>query len=221
MDFQGSASGVLQQEIVADLENEMEQRRKQIRDPIICHSIFPFPDFLSRVEEGIRQPKLASFGPYHKGKDHLLSFEEHKTNFLYKFLERIEKSSRSNLVQQLLLLERSIRDCYYEDTDSMSSKDFINMMITDGSFIVELFHQNAEDLDTTWPWFSDLNTLTADLLKMGNQLTFFVLEHLFHWSCKTGDQATSRQALRTLALRFFNQVMGRPLDMVCQNMQQP
>ncbi|XWS10592.1 hypothetical protein CRYUN_Cryun38cG0009600 [Craigia yunnanensis] len=95
------------------------------------------------------------------------------------------------------------------------------MMLTDGSFIVELFHQYEEDLDTTWSWFSDLNTLTADLLKMGNQLPFFVLEFLFQRSYKTADQATSNQALRTLALRFFNHALGRPLDMVFQNKQPP
>ncbi|XVF77845.1 hypothetical protein PTKIN_Ptkin14bG0079800 [Pterospermum kingtungense] len=222
IDPQAIPNGIdLLQQIVADLESEMDQRRKQLPDLRTCHSIYLFPSFLSGIQEGVRQPKLASFGPYYKGNDHLLPFEEHKTNFLYKFLERIEKSSRPNLVQQLLLQESSMRDCYYEDTRSISSEEFVKMLLTDGSFIVELFYQSANDLDTTWPWFNDLNTLIADLLKMGNQLPFLVLENLFHASCKTCDQATSWQALSTLALKIFNQALGRPLNMVFQNKQKP
>ncbi|XWS10591.1 hypothetical protein CRYUN_Cryun38cG0009500 [Craigia yunnanensis] len=91
IDPQATPKGILLQQIVADLESEMDQRRKQMRDIRTCHSIYPFPAFLSGIEEGIRQPKLASFGPYYKGKGHLLPFEEHKINFLYKFLERMEK----------------------------------------------------------------------------------------------------------------------------------
>ncbi|XWS10435.1 hypothetical protein CRYUN_Cryun39dG0077700 [Craigia yunnanensis] len=191
VETQATPNDILLQQIVADLEKE------------IC-----------------QHPKLASFGPYHKDTDHPLPFEKHKKNFRVKFLKRIKESSFPNLVEQLLRVCR-IRNCYYEDTDSFSDKDFYDIMFTDGSFIVELFHQSDENLDTTWPWLSDLNTLTADLLKMGNQLPFSVLETLFLFSSGTDDKATSSQALRNLALRFFNKALGRPSDMVFQNTQQP
>ncbi|XVE78415.1 hypothetical protein DITRI_Ditri13aG0143200 [Diplodiscus trichospermus] len=223
MDAQTTSNGndILQGQIVADLEREMDRLRRQRRHRRTCHSICPFPSSLLRVEEGIWQPKLASFGPYHNGNGNLLAFERHKINFLCKFLERIGSCSLSNLMEQLSRLESSIRDCYSEETNSMSREEFIRLMLIDGSFIVELLRQYAEDLDTTWPWFNDLNTLTGDLLKMGNQLPFFVLEYLFHLSRGTGDHVAQRQDLRTLALRFFNQAFGRPSDMVFPNRQQP
>ncbi|OMO96380.1 hypothetical protein COLO4_15316 [Corchorus olitorius] len=83
-------------------------------------------------------------------------------------------------------------------------------MLLDSCFIVELFLQHEEGLDSKWPFYGDLNTLVADLLKIGNQMPFSVLEDLYRWFCKHGNQVTD---LKMMALNFCNHALVGPSDM--------
>lgn len=44
--------------------------------------IFPFPRSFDKINPDTYQPELVSLGPYHRGKDHVLEFEDHKWFFL-------------------------------------------------------------------------------------------------------------------------------------------
>ncbi|KAI7996936.1 UPF0481 protein [Camellia lanceoleosa] len=93
----------------------------------------------------------------------------------------------------------------YSELIEMSSDDFIQMMLLDGCFIIELFQQvcgsedsaNANSLVFMKPWLIPI--LIRDLLKLENQLPFFVLLRLHRLSIYT---ISSSLDLR--ALKFFN-----------------
>ncbi|GMP84575.1 hypothetical protein CsSME_00038043 [Camellia sinensis var. sinensis] len=111
-------------------------------------------------------------------------------------------------------LEREARTWYSEPIE-MSSEQFIEMMMLDGCFIIELFQQVSESEDSvnansllfrkTWL----IQILIRDLLKLENQLPFFVLERLFNLSIGNTSDLLSLQALK-----FFNLALPRSLELL-------
>ncbi|MBA0816411.1 hypothetical protein Gohar_001077 [Gossypium harknessii] len=91
------------------------------------------------------------------------------------------------------------------------------MMLLDGSFMVELFLQYEEGKDFTPPPPWSVQTLIADLLKLENQLPFFVLENLFELST-VGPPIRS---LSYLALRFLSQAFRKSPEMVKAQVRKP
>ncbi|XVE53421.1 hypothetical protein DITRI_Ditri03aG0001800 [Diplodiscus trichospermus] len=91
-------------------------------------------------------------------------------------VENLGRDSRF-YVHKLMDLRKSTKRCYTEKIVMTSDDELVNMMLLDGSFMVELFRQYEEGNDVTRPWH--LPTLIADLLKLENQLPFFILEELY------------------------------------------
>ena len=81
--------------------------------------------------------------PYHRGKDQVLEFESYKWQFLDALLSRAEDKgvSLEKITGALEGLAESRARNYYSEVISMSSDDFIEMMVLDACFIVELFQQ--------------------------------------------------------------------------------
>ncbi|EOY14204.1 Uncharacterized protein TCM_033486 isoform 4 [Theobroma cacao] len=218
MDPQGP-DDILLHHIVARIEKNRQQYRQQRQDPG-TYTICPFPDFLVGIDDRIQSPKLASFGPRHRGKDHLLPFEKHKDDFLSKFLSRTESLGRDSrfYAQKLIEIKDNTKTCYSAKIVMPPDDELVHMMLLDGSFMVELFREYEEEgRQVTWPWH--VQTLIADLLKLENQLPFFLLEVLFNWS--NIGQGASIRTLPELALRFLNQAFCWPSDMVNSQIQHP
>ncbi|XWS27611.1 hypothetical protein CRYUN_Cryun26dG0131600 [Craigia yunnanensis] len=209
---------ILTQHIVTRIEKKMRQCRQRTPNPV-TYTICPLPDFLVGIDDRIQSPQLASFGPRHRGKDHLLPFDDHKYDFLSKFLSRTESLGRDSrfYVQKLLELKESTKGCYSEKIVMPSDDELVNMMLLDGSFIVELFREYEEGRDITWTWH--VQTLISDLLKLENQLPFFILEKLF--DCSNIGQGASIRTLPALALRYLNQAFCCPSDVVNSQIQHP
>lgn len=81
----------------------------------------------------------------------------------------------------------------------MSSDDLIVMVVLDGCFIIEVLQQvcgSEAQADVSSPivmapWL--IPVITRDLLKLENQILFFLLQHLFDLSmvpANTGDPLT-------------------------------
>ncbi|XVF77812.1 hypothetical protein PTKIN_Ptkin14bG0076600 [Pterospermum kingtungense] len=213
------ADDILLQHIVSRIERKMREQRQQTPHPARTYTVCSFPDFLVGIDDRIQSPQLASFGPCHRGKPHLLPFEDHKFDFLYRFVSRTESLGRDSrfYVQKLMELRESTKRCYSEKIVLSSDDELVNMMLLDGCFMVELFRGYEEGRDVTWPW--QIQTLIADLLKLENQLPFFVLEKLF--DCSNIGQGASTRTLPTLALRFLNQAFCSPSDGVNSQIQHP
>ncbi|WJZ89869.1 hypothetical protein VitviT2T_009056 [Vitis vinifera] len=107
-------------------------------------------------------------------------------------------------------LEGRAKDCY-SNLVPMLGHDFVEMMLLDGCFVVELLRLLGESEDSideedpifTRPWL--IPPLIRDLLKLENQLLFFILDSLFSWS--RGAEET--ETLPLLALKVFDLALPR------------
>ncbi|KAJ6765796.1 PROTEIN putative (DUF247)-RELATED-RELATED [Salix purpurea] len=180
--------------------------------------IFPFPHGFDNINPSTYQPELVSIGPYHRGKDHVLEFEERKWFFLGKILSR-SSTDLSKYLGALKLNEKSTRDCYSE-TVSMSSHDFVEMMLLDSCFVLELLRNlnHSEDMIDeddpifTRPWLIPI--LIRDLLKCENQLPYFLLNLVFTLSGANGDIKLNPDPLPILALKSFDLVFPRRAEIL-------
>ncbi|KAG6779744.1 hypothetical protein POTOM_016139 [Populus tomentosa] len=180
--------------------------------------IFPFPHSFDKINPNTYRPELVSLGPYHRGEDHVLEFEDYKWFFLDKLLSR-SRTDLSDYLGALKFNERSIRDCYSE-TISMSSHDFVEMMLLDSCFVLELLRNLNHGEDTidegdpifTRPWLIPI--LIRDLLKFENQLPYFLLHLIFNLSGGNGDIKPEPDLLPILALKAIDLVFPRRAEIL-------
>ncbi|CAL8171917.1 unnamed protein product [Prunus armeniaca] len=172
-----------------------------------CSCIFRIPNVLRRHNEKAFVPDLISIGPFHHGEKDLQAMEEIKLWYLHCLLDRnpTSETSLENLVEAIKSMEQQCRECYEERID-MSSEKFVEMMVVDGCFIIELFRKWAEEVPRNKDdpvfytgWMQ--SALTKDLLLLENQLPWKVVDCLFHHT-KEKDEPESK-ALLLLALKFF------------------
>ncbi|KAH9681096.1 hypothetical protein WN943_029487 [Citrus x changshan-huyou] len=113
-----------------------EKLRRLTATPSDQFNIFKVPDVLRKLNEKAYEPEILAIGPYHHGEDQLLAFEEHKTCYLKKLLERTS-IPLSDYVMAMRALEDRARMCY-GGSISLNRDEFVKMMLLDGCFIVEM-----------------------------------------------------------------------------------
>ncbi|XP_018505195.2 UPF0481 protein At3g47200-like [Pyrus x bretschneideri] len=207
-------------EFVAQMGRRLQEQRREEEQTYgrrkVC--IYRVPTSLTGVCPEAIEPEMVSIGPYHHGKEKLLEFESYKWQFLSLLCQRLGDQLRlddllGTYYKAMKELEKRTRNCYSE-VISMSSSDFVQMMVLDGCFIIELFQQmNTADEFNYYhsilerPWL--IPVVTRDLLKLQNQLPFVVLEKLFEIS-----NVGTEQSLAMLALQFFNHSLPRPKEVL-------
>ncbi|KAG6721548.1 hypothetical protein I3843_03G115500 [Carya illinoinensis] len=168
-----------------------------------------------RVTNGLWPcPRIVSIGPLN---DCLIKTEEQKWRYLTSSLSDNKYIALEDIVTSIRPLETKARKCY-ESSDwehNMESVDFLQGLVLDGCFIIELFLRvnslkqfEADDPLSRMLWTSP--DLYGDLLLLHNQIPFFVLEKLYD----TSVYSKYREPLPFLAMRFFNNVMRRPQEVV-------
>ncbi|KAB5573116.1 hypothetical protein DKX38_000310 [Salix brachista] len=147
----------------------------------IC-SIFKVPSALRSVNDRAYEPEILSIGPYHRGKDDLKIMEEHKKHYLQMFLQRRPENSLTSYVEAMRGLEERARQ-YYHYPVSLDNDAFVEMLLLDGCFIVELLCkivmpvlQQGDPVTGNSLVFC---TVSYDMLLLENQLPFCVLLELF------------------------------------------
>ncbi|KAG1334140.1 putative UPF0481 protein [Cocos nucifera] len=182
----------------------MSLRRKPPAKP----TIFRVPPNMRCGDQGAYEPKLVSIGPYHRGKsEDLKAMEELKWRLLHHYLSRVPNGSKNEGLRKMKDLEEAARDCYSEVID-MDSDQFVEMLLLDGCFLVQLLINLAdcEALQATELGSPPLNRMwcqgliSRDLLLLENQLPYFIVEHLLdtlempRWNCSR---------LQQVAILFF------------------
>ncbi|BFG25558.1 hypothetical protein CerSpe_118320 [Prunus speciosa] len=168
-------------------------------------SIYRVPETLRRYNE--MAPNLVSIGPFHHGRERLQAMEEMKIWYLNCLLGK--QTLHDRLWDLLLKIEEQeyfCRECY-EERFPLSSDEFVQMMLVDGCFIIELLckqqgHSPVEDDDAIFKTQRMLSTIKNDLLLVDNQLPWRVLYCLY----KVVDVDYHRMplpSLRQLAFLFF------------------
>ncbi|XP_009366701.1 UPF0481 protein At3g47200 [Pyrus x bretschneideri] len=207
-------------ESVAAMRSRLEQNRRGVPTTknrrSVC--IYKVPPGLTGISPKSIQPEIVSIGPYHRGKKELSEFESYKWWFLDGLLWRTKRDLK-DYIGAMSRLEEITRSCY-SDHQELSVSEFVEMMVLDGCFIIELFRYVCEssgddhvvdenDRDgnpiLAMPWLIPI--LMRDLLKLENQLPFFVLERLYDIS---SDQRKGGDPLSLLAVKFFSNSLPRP-----------
>ncbi|XP_027174088.1 UPF0481 protein At3g47200 [Coffea eugenioides] len=177
--------------------------------------IFRVPRSLNDVNGQHYQPYIVSIGPYHHGMPHLAMIEEHKWRFLGALLKRTQEKGigLEDYLRAVQPLEAEARECYSE-TIGYSSDEFIEMLVLDGCFILELFRKfgglvpaEPDDPLTSMSWVYAF--LLRDLLRLENQIPFFILKRLFQLTNLAPDDEGSGPSLGRLTLNFFNNALQR------------
>ncbi|KAK9149693.1 hypothetical protein Scep_008450 [Stephania cephalantha] len=179
-------------------------------------SIFKIPDNLRVVNEKSYIPQTVSIGPiHHKKSERYETMENHKFHYLQQFLNHKGPSTTLQdcakaCVRMLKRYEEEARECYADDI-KLKSDEFVEMMVLDGCFIVELFLRKwrpelrGSQYDPLFDQIYLLNMVREDLVLLENQLPFFVLDALFNFINNTShSQKLWEISFLNLALKFFN-----------------
>ncbi|KAJ0778319.1 hypothetical protein HanLR1_Chr02g0070361 [Helianthus annuus] len=210
----------MDQNHVITIDQELELMNNQMKEsPKLLNMlagkssccIYRVPRSLDEIKKEAYQPRIVSIGPYHSGNKDLEMIQEHKGRFLDYMITRTGKSL-SVFMNIIVPLDNEIRESYSEYIDLVPN-DLAKMMVLDGVFLIELFRKVGKLVDThpddpifKVTWIVPL--LMRDILRIENQIPFFVLQKLFEES-KTGDRK-----LQSLILEFFNRAVGRQRDVL-------
>ncbi|XP_057776333.1 UPF0481 protein At3g47200-like isoform X2 [Salvia miltiorrhiza] len=169
-------------------------------------TIYRVHKHLRNVNPNAYEPEVIAIGPYHCNKDHLKMMEDHKLRYFQHLIRRKPSNSVERYAACVGRLEAEARKCYADEPTSLSPSDFIQMLVLDGCFIVELLlkrdmvslrEKNDPIIQMDWMIIS----VQRDLMLFENQLPFFVLCELFDLIHEAPGQ---HSMLRDLLLRFFD-----------------
>ncbi|KAF8030315.1 hypothetical protein BT93_E2689 [Corymbia citriodora subsp. variegata] len=173
--------------------------------------IYRIPTKLLQVEAKAYIPRIVSIGPYHRRDQHLKETEELKLKFFHRVLKsRQEREVElDRVISAMEELEPKARSCYADDV-KLSRDEFVEMMIIDGCFILQLLREvggccSSSPLIQRWM----LPTLRRDLIKLENQLPMLVLHKLSELISDSYQCEYSTLSLQDLALKFFNPLLQR------------
>ncbi|XP_054781195.1 UPF0481 protein At3g47200-like [Prosopis cineraria] len=147
-------------------------------------NIYRVPCSLRNVNEEACTPQLISIGPLHFGGQNLKPMQHQKLLYFGYFWDRVKNEEAMKAYKEYLEAEeKAIRLCYAEKFPSITKEKFVEMILLDSVFIIELFlmirkpehHQDDIILKQTW-----LNKgIQRDLLLLENQIPLFILDRLY------------------------------------------
>ncbi|CAH9123615.1 unnamed protein product [Cuscuta epithymum] len=162
----------------------------------------------SEVDGKSYQPRTVSIGPYHRGKPHLREMEKHKWRFLERAIQRTRVKTGVGLEDYLKAVEgltTGARESYSEDITALKGNEFVEMLVLDGCFVVEMFlaFNEVDPFDRDDPFRSMQwirSSFHEDFLCLKNQIPYIVLQKLFDLTTEGCDICPS---LFKTAIDFF------------------
>ena len=190
LEYHRASTGGQKHETVVEIEESVEATAQSIPAESPVDSQLPHVR-IPKIPEGhgyggrdAYEPSIISIGPYHHGKPRLLPMESLKRECFYRVKNRKKRNWRLDECFTALHaweLVTKARPCYSENTDNISYRDFLEMMMLDACFIIEycicIKRQTLSDLVGGRIWM--LTAMHNDLLLLENQLPFFVVEKIF------------------------------------------
>ncbi|KAL0323394.1 UNVERIFIED_CONTAM: hypothetical protein Sangu_1958700 [Sesamum angustifolium] len=157
---------------------------KQKMDTIsLSHNVCRVPEELLKGNQEMYYPSLVSVGPFHRGR--VRAMEDQKWRYFNTLLSRKPNAEAvlDRCINVLKHAERKAR-MFYHNTVDLGSDEFVEMMLVDGCFIVELFLECSfrslrRSDDPVFSTDGTLSQLTCDLILLENQLPFIILDQLF------------------------------------------
>ncbi|XP_018674918.2 UPF0481 protein At3g47200-like isoform X2 [Musa acuminata AAA Group] len=100
-------------------------------------TIYRVPNHIRDSDPDAYEPMIVSIGPYHHDKPRLQAMNHIKWHYLKQFLGRNPHKVLADYLREIKDKERDIRMAYSEQVDK-SSNDFLQMMLLDGCFVIEM-----------------------------------------------------------------------------------
>ncbi|KAG2721310.1 hypothetical protein I3760_02G076000 [Carya illinoinensis] len=196
--------------LVSSIKDKMETESTSI-------SISRVLDDLRKGNEVMYIPDKVSIGPFHHGNILLKSMEDNKWRYMSALLNRKPNLELrlDRCVEVLRGLEHRAR-LSYKGGVSLSTDDFVQMMLVDGCFIIELFlkytfknlrHRN----DPIFSKHGMLFDVRCNMMLLENQIPYFILQRLFQI---VPIPKNCGQSLNELAFRFFKRVIPGDLKVI-------
>ncbi|KAM0957290.1 hypothetical protein ACFX2A_025961 [Malus domestica] len=146
--------------------------------------IFRVPPKLVRDNENAFVPQVVSIGPYHHGGKKFEAMEQIKLWNLQRLLNRkpTPDTSLVKFVKEIRSREEFLRSCYDEKFDHLSSNQFVEMMVVDGCFILELMCRRSSicRYHDVLSMPEMMSIVQSDMFLLENQLPGKVLDCLFN-----------------------------------------
>ncbi|KAM1428434.1 hypothetical protein ACFX2I_044762 [Malus domestica] len=198
--------------IVEELTNTIEA--KLLNDsplPASC-CIFRVPNKIRRKKVQAYEPDIVSIGPFHSGRrGNQFQLMENVKRWYLQCLLSHANITLASLIKGVVDFDKCPRNCYAEPFDHLNEKDFVEMMVLDGCFLIELFRKrfSVDQRDENDPVFNVscmLEYLYHDVLLLENQLPWFVLERLYNLTAvKNTTCEGDAPSLTDLVLTFCRQ----------------
>ncbi|PON67192.1 hypothetical protein TorRG33x02_265600 [Trema orientale] len=172
--------------------------------------IYRVPHYLREGDDKAYFPQIVSLGPYHHGKRRLRQMDRHKWRSLHQILKRTNQDIKL-YIDSVKELEEKARACY-EGPITLNSNEFVEMMVLDGCFVLELFRGAAGGFkqlgyprnDPIFAMRGSMHSIQRDMIMLENQLPLFILDRLLGLQLGDPDQ---RGLVSKLALQFFDPLM--------------
>ncbi|KAL4297052.1 hypothetical protein GQ457_12G002470 [Hibiscus cannabinus] len=121
-------------------------------------AIYEVPHRLRKVNEIAYEPNVISIGPYHHGKPHLKAMELIKRRCFDQILE-VTNLEFSDFIKAMEAFEERVRKCYGGPV--VHCGNFLEMMVYDGCFIVQLIRGIFPIIFANW---NDIFKLTCVMI---------------------------------------------------------
>lgn len=202
--------------IITIREKLEEASQEEQSNPWAKLCIYRVPRWLREGDDKAYVPQIVSIGPYHRHRRRLREMERHKWRSLRQILRRTGHDIRLYL-DSVRELEDRARSCYEDSSSfgSISSNDFVECMVLDGSFVLELFPRATTSdgfkslgYSRNDPVFATrglMHSIQRDMIMLENQIPLFVLDRLL--ALQLGLPLEQSGLVSTLALRFFDPLM--------------
>ncbi|KAL0890424.1 hypothetical protein Bca101_014407 [Brassica carinata] len=172
--------------------------------------IYRVPYYLQENDNQSYFPQTVSLGPYHHGKKRLRSMDRHKWRAVNRILKRTNQNIKT-YIDAMRELEEKTRACY-EGPLGLSSNEFVEMLVLDGCFVLELFRGAVEGFtelgyarnDPVFAMRGSMHSIQRDMIMLENQLPLFILNRLLELQLGTKNQTG---LVAQLAVRFFDPLM--------------
>ncbi|XP_049391715.1 UPF0481 protein At3g47200-like [Solanum stenotomum] len=174
-------------------------------------TIFKVNVGLRKSNENAYTPMLISIGPYHKKNSQLDSMKKYKLLYLRRYLQRKNGLNVESCISELEKIKNVALKCYNDDLDTDIVKEFSEMLLLDGCFVVEFIREcggeeEKEDI-IKLEWMK--NQVCQDMVLLENQLPFFELVILYHMTMHPNEENVLYMVRRTF-LDTFPKVKGIP-----------
>nr|CAB3489957.1 unnamed protein product [Digitaria exilis] len=174
------------------------------------HSIYLVPSCIKDLRPKAYKPQVVSLGPFHHDDPELVSMEEHKRRALRHLLRRANKplEAFAAAVEEVAdELASTYLDLGAEWREGEGKERFIEMMVVDGCFLLEVMRATGLDYAPNDPIFSRHGAvymvpyIRRDMLMLENQLPLLLLERIV--AVETAKPPNS-DAINRMVLRFMS-----------------